>query len=197
MILSNLEIIECLKNKLFTITPQPPIDASKAPYNTSAIDLSLGDEIVVPNSDSPIQIDLKKGGIAAFLSKHSKPHNISEDQPFSLKKGIFVLGKTYESVDFPLDVGPPCYCARVEGRSSFARCGLLIHFTAPTIHCGFKGTITLELINFGPNPILLYPKLPICQLIIEQVSERPYESANQFSGQSSAVGLPSAPSQKK
>ena len=73
-------------------------------------------------------------------------------------------------------------------RSSYARCGLLVHFTAPTIHAGYSGTITLELINFGPFPILLYPGAPICQLIVEQVSGTPFRNDSQFQGQSRAGG---------
>jgi dCTP deaminase len=76
----------------------------------------------------------------------------------------------------------------VEGKSSYARCGLLVHFTAPTIHAGFSGTITLELINFGPLKIELYPDMPICQLIVEQVSGMPFRNDSQFQGQSRPGG---------
>jgi dCTP deaminase len=78
--------------------------------------------------------------------------------------------------------------ARVEGKSSYARCGLLVHFTAPTIHAGYAGTITLELINFGPIPIALYPGAPICQLIIEQVHGIPFRNDSQFQNQSHPSG---------
>ncbi len=78
--------------------------------------------------------------------------------------------------------------ARVEGRSSFARCGLLVHFTAPTIHAGFNGRITLELINLGSIPILLYPEAYICQLIIEQVVGTPLKNDSQFQGQTKPSG---------
>ena len=50
-----------------------------------------------------------------------------------------------------------------------ARCGVGIHVTAPTIHAGWRGTITLEITNHGPLPMRLRPGLPICQLIVEQV----------------------------
>jgi len=63
-----------------------------------------------------------------------------------------------------------------------------VHFTAPTIHAGFRGTITLELINFGTIPIALYPGAPICQLIIEQVSGVPFRNDSQFQDQSMASG---------
>jgi dCTP deaminase len=65
---------------------------------------------------------------------------------------------------------------------------LLVHFTAPTIHAGFAGNITLELINLGAIPILLYPEAPICQLIIEEVQGVPFRNDSQFQGQSTAGG---------
>jgi dCTP deaminase len=95
-----------------------------------------------------------------------------------------------ERVELPILDGDdiPCLAARVEGRSSYARCGLLIHFTAPTIHAGFAGTITLELLNFGPVPISLYPGEPICQLIVEKVDGKPFHNASQFQNQATAGG---------
>ena len=60
--------------------------------------------------------------------------------------------------------------------------------TAPTIHAGFAGTITLELINLGPIPILLYPGSPICQLIVEQVLGVPFRNDSQFQNQNRAGG---------
>jgi dCTP deaminase len=97
--------------------------------------------------------------------------------------GKLVLANTLERVELPILPGRPSLAARVEGRSSFARCGLLIHFTAPTIHAGFKGRITLELINLGSIPILLYPQSYVCQLIIEEVVGLPLENESQFQGQ--------------
>jgi dCTP deaminase len=77
----------------------------------------------------------------------------------------------------------------VEGKSSLARCGILIHFTAPTIHAGFNGTITLEIINLGPVRFLLTPGLFICQLIIEEIQGAPANAPNQFRGQTGAAGV--------
>ena len=72
--------------------------------------------------------------------------------------------------------------ARVEGKSSLARFGLLAHFTAPTIHAGFEGHITLEMMNLGPSPIILTPGMAICQLILEQVHGVPDAPANPRTG---------------
>ncbi len=82
----------------------------------------------------------------------------------------------------------PCYAARIEGRSSFARVGLLVHFTAPTIHAGFDGTIALEMINLAEYPISLFPAMEICQLIVEDVQPMPCTKPSEFQGQSTPTG---------
>jgi len=66
---------------------------------------------------------------------------------------------------------------------------MLVHFTAPTIHTGFQGKITLEIINLGPSVILLKPGMPICQLIIEEVRGVPVQAPNQFNHQQAVVGV--------
>jgi dCTP deaminase len=80
--------------------------------------------------------------------------------------------------------------ARVEGRSSLARLGLIVHLTAPTIHAGFNGKITLEMINFGPFYLKMVPnQTPICQLIIEQLESEPTQDiATSFQGQTLPSG---------
>lgn len=189
MILSNVEIIRCLIEKWFSITPIEGMDPAKKPFNTSAIDLRLGSEITVPRADAPAQLDLRKGNIAKYWAAHSDNFTITEHQPYSLIHGKFVLAKTLEEVNFPLHENGTCYGARVEGKSSLARCGILVHFTAPTIHAGFRGTITLEIINLGAQSFLLTPGMSICQLIIEEVKGSPVDAPNQFKGQTKTVGV--------
>jgi dCTP deaminase len=191
MILSNVDIIKCINEGLFSIEPLPHTDPTQAPYNTSAIDLRLGTEITIPVNNSPTAIDIRKGGIAGYLTSQSVLKTISDDQPYTLKAGTFVLGNTHERVSFPIEKGKKCYSARVEGKSSLARCGILIHFTAPTIHAGFEGTITLEIINLGPLTFLLYPGMSICQLIIEEVRGCPADAPSQFQGQNTPTGIKS------
>lgn len=86
------------------------------------------------------------------------------------------------------------HAARIKGKSSRARCGLLIHFTAPTVHPGFEGRLVLEIINLGPSPILLTPGMYIAQLIVEEVKGIPNdEHPSEFQGQLSATGGTSGP----
>lgn len=193
MILSNVSIHEALDNGWLIIDPeptprQPGEGGSKCPYQTSAVDLTLGTEISYFKEGLAVNIDLRKGDFKTLFGQNSETRLLSEEQPFVLKPGKLVLGKTREWVSLPILHDATSLAARVEGKSSFARCGLLVHFTAPTVHAGFSGTITLELINLGPLDIALYPNMPICQLIIEQVHGTPFRNDSQFQGQTAAGG---------
>lgn len=187
MILSNTAILENIKQGRFSIENLAGIDPEKPPFNTSAVDLRLSNQLSILKV-SPASFDLTKPGLASFLAQNSESETITETRPYALKPGRFILGQTIERVDFPLLDGDCCYSARVEGKSSVARCGVLVHFTAPTIHAGFSGPITLEIINFGPIDFLLYPGMYFCQLIIEEVSGKPANSPNQFKGQFDPAG---------
>ena len=97
------------------------------------------------------------------------------EEPFILHPGEFVLGSTYETVSLPDDVA-----ARVEGKSSLGRLGLLTHATAGFVDPGFSGHVTLELANVATLPIKLYPGMKIGQLCFFRLSspaEHPYGSA--------------------
>lgn len=84
---------------------------------------------------------------------------VAPDDPFVLHPGEFVLGSTYEKVTLGDDIA-----ARLEGKSSLGRLGLLTHSTAGFIDPGFSGHVTLELSNTATMPILLHPGMKIGQL---------------------------------
>ena len=84
---------------------------------------------------------------------------MGEDEPFVIHPGEFCLGRTLEYVELPDDI-----VARIEGKSSLGRLGLIVHATAGFCDPGWKGTLTLELNNLTRVPIKLYPGLPIAQL---------------------------------
>ncbi len=88
------------------------------------------------------------------------------DEPFILHPGEFVLGSTLERVTLPDDL-----VARLEGKSSLGRLGLLIHSTAGFIDPGFDGHVTLELSNVANLPITIYPGMKIGQISFVQLSE--------------------------
>ena len=97
------------------------------------------------------------------------------DEPFILHPGEFALGSVYEVVTLPDDVA-----ARVEGKSSLGRLGLLTHATAGFIDPGFSGHVTLELSNVATLPIKLWPGMKIGQLCLIRLSspsENPYGTA--------------------
>ena len=99
----------------------------------------------------------------------------SEDAPFILHPGEFVLGTTLEAIRLGDDV-----VARLEGKSSLGRLGLLIHSTAGFIDPGFQGQVTLELSNVANLPIAIYPGMKIGQISFYQMTtaaEHPYGSA--------------------
>src|SRR3954447_5370771 len=87
------------------------------------------------------------------------PIESRDDDQFILHPGEFVLGSTYELVTLPDDIA-----ARLEGKSSLGRLGLLTHSTAGFIDPGFSGHVTLELANVATLPIKLYPGMKIGQV---------------------------------
>jgi dCTP deaminase len=95
---------------------------------------------------------------------------VREDDPFILHPGEFVLGSTLERIALPDDL-----VARLEGKSSLGRLGLLIHSTAGFIDPGWDGHVTLELSNVANLPITIYYAMPIGQLSFVQLTE-PAES---------------------
>ena len=193
MVLCNVEIHSALDSGRLIIEPEPTprfpsVSQPNCPYDTTAVNLTLSDELAIPLADKPFTFDLRNRGIAQFLSENCRKVTIDPDGGFALAPRMFVLGRTEQRVSLPIVDGDQCLAARVEGRSSFARCGLIVHFTAPTIHAGFDGTITLEMINLGIYPIMLFKGLPICQLIVERVDGKPMSNPSQFQGQKTAPG---------
>jgi dCTP deaminase len=112
--------------------------------------------------------------------------SVQPDEPFILHPNEFVLGQTLEWVELPDDL-----VARLEGRSSLGRLGLLIHSTAGYVDPGWKGNLTLELSNVANLPIALYSGMKIGQISFFKMSsavERPYgsrELGSRYQGQSS------------
>ncbi len=100
---------------------------------------------------------------------------VTESEPFMLHPGEFVLGSTAEYVKLPHDL-----VARLEGKSSLGRLGLLIHSTAGYVDPGFEGHLTLELSNVANLPITLYPGMKIGQISFFRLTspaENPYGSS--------------------
>jgi dCTP deaminase len=109
---------------------------------------------------------------------------VSDSEPFVLHPGEFVLGQTLERVSLPDDL-----VARLEGKSSIGRLGLLIHSTAGFVDPGFSGNLTLELSNVANLPITIYHGMPIGQISFMRMDgpvEHPYgseETGSKYQGQ--------------
>jgi dCTP deaminase len=150
----------------------------------------------------PASVDLKLGTSFRVFHNHriqvidladppqglTEPVEVEKDEPFVIHPNEFVLGRTEEHVEMPADV-----VARIEGKSSLGRLGLIVHATAGFVDPGFKGTLTLEITNFNSVPIVLRPGLPIAQLsfmTLDQPAERPYghpELGSHYHGQVDAT----------
>jgi dCTP deaminase len=133
----------------------------------ASIDLRLGSSFRVFHNHRIGAIDLADP--PRNLTEHVE---IGERESFVIHPGEFVLGRTQEHVELPDDV-----VARIEGKSSLGRLGLIVHATAGFVDPGFKGTLTLEITNLTRVPIILWPGKPIAQLsfmALDQPAERPY-----------------------
>ena len=154
----------------------------------SAVDLRLGDVFTVPRvppgSGMKIIVDLEKEVSAEdALDFSSDEHIIEPGRQFPLKPGTFVLGYTMESVKLSNYLA-----ARIEGRSSYARLGVSVHQTAPTVHANYTGQLRLEISNIGPYTVQLTPGSIFCQLIVEKLlSPTQSASISQYQGQRSGT----------
>ena len=128
------------------------------------------------------------GAVRQEQNELTRAVEVKHDEPFVLHPGEFALGSTYEVVTLPDDVA-----ARLEGKSSLGRLGLLTHSTAGFIDPGFKGTVVLELSNVSNLPILLRTGMKVAQLVFQRLdkpAERPYghpDLKSKYQGQAGAV----------
>ena len=126
----------------------------------SSIDLKIGSLFRVFRNHTSAVIDVKQN-----LEELTELITIPDDGVFMLHPGEFVLGSTVERIGVPDDL-----VARVEGKSSLGRLGLIIHSTAGFVDAGFDGHITLELTNIATLPITLYPNMKIGQISFMQMT---------------------------
>jgi dCTP deaminase len=164
MILSDVDIRKEIESGRIVIDPFDP-----AAIQPSSVDLHVDDRFrVFANSRYPY-IDVKKE-----MPDLTEIVEVAEPEPFILHPGEFGLGSTLERVALPDDM-----VARLEGKSSLGRLGLLIHSTAGYVDPGWDGYLTLELSNVANLPITIYPGMKIGQISFFRLTtpaERPYGS---------------------
>jgi dCTP deaminase len=174
-VLSDRDIRAELASERVRIVPYDPAD-----LQPSSVDLHLDRSFRVFRNNRYAYIDVRdpQPDLTELLK-------IEDDEPFILHPGEFVLGQTMEWVELPNDL-----VARLEGKSSLGRLGLLIHSTAGYVDPGWRGNLTLELSNVANLPIALYYAMRIGQISFFRMSspvDRPYGSAglrSKYQGQS-------------
>lgn len=188
MILCDYQIKAAIARRDIIITPEP--DTSQ--YASTTLNLHVGDDfyrwstvLSAPGFGAGIDVDTVR---LSELLDLATPIEISGDF-IEIKPMDFVLVRTLERVELPIKSK---LAARVEGRSTLARLGLTVHMTAPTIHAGFGGKITLEMLNHGPFTLKLRPNVSeVCQLTIECVrGVAKNEGRTAYLEQSTPLGTP-------
>ena len=166
MILSDRDIKKAIKSGKIKITPAPNL---KQQLGSNSIDLKLGHSFRIFDNSKYAFIDPFKKNIGEEITREVRK---KDGEPFIIQPGDFVLGTTLEYIELPDDI-----VGSLEGRSSIGRLGIVIHSTASSVECGFKGKITLELANMGRMPVALYPDMRICAVSFNQMTspaEVPY-----------------------
>ena len=165
MILSDVSIRKELAEGRIEIDP-----LADGAIQPSSVDLRIDRYFRVFRNHTEGLIDVKKN-----MDALTEPVEIESDGVFILHPGEFVLGSTLERVRIPDDL-----VARLEGKSSLGRLGLLIHSTAGFVDAGWNGRLTLELSNVATLPITLYAGMKIGQISFIRMTtpaENPYGSA--------------------
>jgi len=184
-ILSDKDLKEIIqKENAIKVKEGPEIDYNLQ-LGPSSMDLRLGYEFGVLETRRVKALDTK--GMNDYSDiKESK--NVTPEEGMVVHPGEFVLGSTLETLKVPNNL-----VARIEGRSSYARLGLIPHAAAGFVDPGFEGNITLEIQNLGNVPITIYPEDRICQVVFETMtseSEKPYgeKTDSKYMGQTGATG---------
>jgi len=186
MRLCDTDIEKSLAAKQIIITPTP--DSSM--ISGVSVDIRLGNEFRVFRDHTAPFIDLsgpKAEVQKAMNSVMSEEIVIADGEAFFLHPGELALAVTYESVTLPDNI-----VGWLDGRSSLARLGLMVHVTAHRIDPGWSGQIVLEFYNSGKLPLALRPKMKIAALNFETMSNsaaRPYNKRDdaKYKGQVGAV----------
>jgi dCTP deaminase len=177
-VLSDGTIRRLVEEQRIKIEPWDP-----AMVQPASVDLKLGTSFRVFHNHRLPAIDLAQPPTG--VTEHVQ---IEDGASFVIHPGEFVLGTTVEWVELPDDI-----VARIEGKSSLGRLGLIVHATAGFVDPGFSGTLTLEITNLTRVPIVLWPGKPIAQLsfmALDRAAERPYghpELGSHYHGQVEAT----------
>lgn len=184
-ILSDQDLQELIAEEDAVYVEEGPELDEELQIGPSSVDLRLGYSFGILNTRKVEVVDTKD------MEKYQKYIEEEEHDPAEgviVHPGEFILGSSLEGLDVPDDM-----VARVEGRSSYGRLGIVVHATAGFVDPGFRGQITLEMQNLGNAPVKLYPEDRICQVVFETMTSEaatPYgeKTDAKYQGQEGATG---------
>lgn len=161
MILSDRDIKKALAGERIVFSPALDLSIQ---LGSCSVDLRLGNTFRVFKHSQYPYIDPRDKKLASDMMEEEV---VKKGNPFILQPGDFVLATTIESFKLPNDL-----LARLEGRSSLGRLGIVVHSTASIFEPGWDGVVVMELGNMGRMPVALYPGMRICALTFEELSSK-------------------------
>lgn len=180
-ILPDWVIEKYIREGILKITPLPKNwhDA----IDQVSMDFHLGVHMKLFRNGTYRYVDTKRG----LPEDAMEEVNLQEGDPFILEPGAFAIASTKEVLKLPADI-----IGRLEGKSSLARLGIIVHSTAARFDPGWNGAPVLELGNLGPKPAILYSGMPICAFTFEKIGapvKMPYEGSrsDRYSGSKDAI----------
>jgi dCTP deaminase len=185
MKLSDVDIHRYLAAGELEVDPRP----KENQIGAMSIDLHLGPQFRFFTPGKAAFVDLHSSDRAVDIDHLMSSHVSNNSDPFYLHPGDFALGITKQRVALPADLA-----GRLDGRSSLARLGLMVHATAHTIDPGWNGRITLEFFNCGPLPLALRPGIRICAISFETLmspTSKPYSTRADSKYKEQLIPVPS------
>lgn len=184
-ILSDRDLRKLIREEDAVKVDEGPEISEDLQIGPSSMDLRLGYEFGVLETRRVKAIDTRR---MDQYDDIKETRRVTPDEGMVVHPGEFVLGTTLETLDVPNDL-----VARIEGRSSYARLGLIPHAAAGFVDPGFRGKITLEIQNLGNVPITIYPEERFCQVVFETMTseaENPYgdKKDSKYMDQTGATG---------
>ena len=183
MILSDRDIKKALLEKRIKINPEPDLATA---LGSCSIDLRLGNKFRVFNHSRIPYIDANNKSMSEGLMSEVE---VAAGDPFILQPDDFVLAISMESFELPDNL-----LARLEGRSSLGRLGIVVHSTASIFEPGWRGVVVMELGNLGRVPVALYSGMRICALTFEELTspaDVPYSKKKKAKYLDQSAPLPS------
>jgi dCTP deaminase len=164
-ILSDRQILKLIEEKNTIYVKKGPEINTDVQLGSASFDLRLGYSFRVLDMEKTTAIDTKDMSTYKDLTRKKTS---TGEEGIVVHPNEFILASTLETIKVPRNM-----VGRVEGRSSYARLGIIPHAAAGYLDPGFEGQVTLEMQNLGNAPVIVYPEERICQLVFETLTEEP------------------------